>query len=394
MPLAGIRVTDFTWAWAGPYCTLQLAHLGAEVICISRAIPPFADDVPGPNRAGYFNQYNQGKKSLLLDLQQPEAVEIAKGVIAKSDLVVQNFSAGTIDRMGLGYEVLKQVKPDIIMISICGYGQTGPERKYMGYGPASVPLAGISSLTGYASLEPAEVGISYGDPNAGVFGSFAAMAALAYRRRTGRGVHVDLSQWESLLVLLPEGLMDYTLNKTQPARMGNRDLLMVPHGCFRCRGDDDKWVSIAIGTEEEWQALCQALGKPELAGEARFATAAARKANEDALEEIIASWTREQDRWQVTEILQKAGVAAFPSMSNKDLATDPHLQARGCLVEKEHPEIGRRIHVGIPWRMSVTPCEVRAAAPLRGQHTDEILKDLLGFSEEKIQGLRTKQILY
>jgi benzylsuccinate CoA-transferase BbsF subunit len=402
MPLEGIRVTDFTWAWAGPYCTLQLAHLGAEVIrietqkrvCVSRAIPSFADDIPGPNRAGYFNQYNQGKKSLLLDLQQPEAVEIAKGLVAKSDLVVQNFSAGTIDRMGLGYEVLKQIKPNIIMISICGYGQTGPERKYMGYGPASVPLAGISSLTGYAGLAPAEVGISYGDPNAGIFGSLAAMAALVYRQRTGRGVHVDLSQWESLLVLLPEGLMDYALNQTQPPRLGNRDLFIAPHNCFRCQGDDDKWVSIAVGTEEEWRALCQATGKPELARDSRFATAAARKANEDVLEEIITSWTRERDRWQVTEILQKAGVAAFPSMSNKDLATSPHLKARGYLVQKEHGEIGRRLHAGIPWQMSGTPCEVRAAAPLRGQHTDEILQGLLGFSEERVQDLRKRQVLY
>jgi benzylsuccinate CoA-transferase BbsF subunit len=381
---------------------LQLAHLGAEVIriesekrtCVSRAIPSFADNVPGPNRAGYFNQYNQGKKGLQLDLQQPEAVEIAKGVVAKSDMVVQNFSAGTIDRMGLGYEVLKQIKPDIIMISICGYGQTGPERKYMGYGPASVPLAGISSLTGYAGLEPAEVGISYGDPNAGIFGSFAAMAALAYRQRTGRGIHVDLSQWESLLVLMPEGLMDYALNQTLPPRMGNRDLLMAPHGCFRCKGDDDKWVAIAVATEEDWQALCQAMGKPELAGDSRFVTATARKANEDALEEIVASWTRERDRWEITEILQKVGIAAFPSMSNKDLATNPHLEARGYLVQKEHLEIGKRIHAGVPWQMSGTPCEVRSAAPCRGQHTDEILQDLLGFSAEQIQDLRAKQVLY
>lgn len=402
MPLEGIRVADFTWAWAGPYCTLQLAHLGAEVIriesqkrtCVTRAIPSFADDVPGPNRAGYFHQYNQGKKSLLLDLQQSEAVEIAKRLVATSDIVVQNFSAGTIDRMGLGYEVLKQVKPDIIMISICGYGQTGPERKYMGYGPASVPLAGLSSLTGYVGLGPTEVGTSYGDPNAGIFGSFAAMAALAYRQRTGRGVYVDLSQWESLLVLLPEGLMGYALNRTQPPRMGNRDLFMAPHGCFRCKGDDDKWVAIAVGTEDEWQALCQAMGKPELATDSRFATAAGRKANEDTLEEILSSWTKERDRWEVTEILQKAGVAAFPSMSNKDLATNPHLQARGYLVQKEHPEVGRHIHAGIPWHMSGTPCEVRAAAPLRGQHTDEILKDLLGFSEEQIRDLKERQVLY
>ena len=402
LPLAGIRVTDFTWAWAGPYCTLQMAHLGAEVIriesqkrtCVSRAIPSFADDVPGPNRAGYFNQYNQGKKSLQLDLSRPEAVEIAKKLTAKSDIVVQNFSAGAIDRMGLGYETLKQVKPDIIMISICGYGQTGPERQYMGYGPASVPLAGISLLTGYRGLGPAEVGISYGDPNAGVFGAFAALAALAYRQRTGKGVHVDLALWEALLVLMPEGLLDYAMNKTQPERDGNRDRWMAPHGCFKCQGDDDKWVTIACATEAEWQSLCKAVGKPELATDKRFANVVARKANEDALEEIITAWTKERDRWEVTETLQKVGVAAFPSMSNKDLATNPHLTARGYLVQKEHREVGKRIHAGIPWQMSGTPCEVRAAAPLRGEHTDYVLCDILKFSAAEVQKLRDGQVLY
>lgn len=400
-PLDGIRVLDFTWAWAGPYCTLQMAHMGAEVIriesekrpCVTRLIPPFVDDEPGPNRAGYFNQYNQGKKSIQLDLTRPEAAEIVKKLAAQSDIVVQNFSAGAIERMGFGYETLSQIKPDLIMISICGYGQTGPERKYMGYGPASVPLAGISSLSGYRDKEPAEVGISYGDPNAGIFGSFAALAALAYRQRTGRGVHVDLALWEALLVLMPEGLMDYAMNKTQPERDGNHDRWMAPHGCFKCRGDADKWVTIVCGSDAEWQALCRAIAQPELATDKRFANATARKANEDALEGILTAWTVQRDRWEVTEVLQTAGVAAFPSMSNKDLATDRHLAARGYLVQKEHPEFDKRIHAGIPWHMSGTPCEVRAAAPQRGQHTDEVLCELLGISETEMRRLRDGQVL-
>ncbi|MCE2484529.1 MAG: CoA transferase [Desulfurellaceae bacterium] len=400
-PLDGIRVLDFTWAWAGPYCTLQMAHMGAQVIriesekrpCVTRLIPPFADDQPGPNRAGYFNQYSQGKKSIQLDLGRPEAVEIVKKLAAQSDIVVQNFSAGAIERMGFGYDTLSQLKPDLIMISICGYGQTGPERKYMGYGPASVPLAGISSLSGYRDKGPAEVGISYGDPNAGIFGAFAALAALAYRQRTGRGVHVDLALWEALLVLMPEGLMDYAMNKTQAERDGNHDPWMAPHGCFKCRGDADKWVTIVCGSDAEWQALCRAIGQPELASDKRFANATARKANEDALEDILSAWTAQRDRWEVTEVLQQAGVAAFPSMSNKDMATDPHLEARGYLVRKDHPEFSPRVHAGIPWQMSDTPCEVRAAAPLRGQHTDEVLGELLGMSEAEIQQLRDGQVL-
>ena len=395
-PLEGIRVTDFTWAWAGPYCTLQMAHMGAEVIriesakrpCVTRMIPPFADNEPGPNRAGYFNQYSQGKKSLQLDLAKPEASEIVKKLIAKSDIVVQNFSTGAIDRMGFGYETLKQLKADIIMISICGYGQTGPERNYMGYGPASVPLAGISSLTGYPGVGPAEVGISYGDPNAGIFGAYAALAALAYRQRTGKGTHVDVALWEALLALMPEGIMDYTMNGTQPERAGNRDRWMAPHGTFKCRGDAEKWVTIVCGTDMEWRALCSAMGRPELADDVRFADATARKTNEDELEAAVTAWTSERDRWEVTETLQKAGVAAYPSMSNKDLATSPHLEARGYLVQKEHPEFGKRIHAGIPWQMSGSPCEVQAAAPQRGQHTEYVLRDILGYSADAVEKLR------
>lgn len=400
-PLEGIRVMDFTWAWAGPYCTLQMAHMGAEVIriesekrpCVTRLIPPFADGEPGPNRAGYFNQYSQGKKSLQLDLARPEAADVIKKLAAKCDIVVQNFSTGAIDRMGFGYETLKQVKPDIIMISICGYGQTGPECNYMGYGPASVPLAGISSLSGYSGKGPAEAGISYGDPNAGIFGAFAALAALAHRHRTGKGVHVDVALWEALLVLMPEGLMDYAMNKTQPERDGNHDRWMAPHGCFKCKGDDDKWVTIVCGSDAEWQALCRAIGQPELETDKRFANATARKANEAALEEILTGWTTDRDRWEVTDTLQQAGVAAFPSMSNKDLATNAHLEARGYLVQKEHPECGKRIHAGIPWQMSGTPCEVQAAAPVRGQHTNYVLRDIVGLSEAEVQQLRDGQVL-
>ena len=169
---------------------------------------------------------------------------------------------------------------------------------------------------------------------------------------------------------------------------------MAPHGCFKCQGDDDKWVTIACGTEAEWQSLCRAMGKPELATDKRFADVVARKANEDALEAVITAWTKARDRWEVTETLQKVGVAAFPSLSNKDLATNPHLTARGYLVQKEHPEVGTRIHAGIPWHMSETPCEVRAAAPLRGQHTAYVLRDVLGLSEAEVRKLQDGQVLY
>jgi benzylsuccinate CoA-transferase BbsF subunit len=401
LPLSGIRILDFTWAWAGPFCTMQLAHLGAEVIriettarppCVTRLIPPFADDVPGPNRAGYFNQYNQGKKSILMNLAKPEAVELACEMARHCDVVADNFAGGVMEKLGLGYEKLRKFRPDLIMISMSGYGQTGPFKGFIGYGPPASAASGLFFATGYRGGEPSEIGVSYPDPNAGVFGAFAIMAALTQRALTGEGQYIDQSQFETALVLMPEGLLQYEMNHREPERMGNHDFVMAPHECYRAAGDD-KWVSIAVGDEEEWRALCNTMGKPELADDPRFKAAASRKQNEAALDEIVTSWTSQHDRWDITHKLQSAGVAAFPSMSNKDLTEDPHLRERGYLVELEHPEIGKRIHAGIPWRMSGTPCAVRSAAPMRGVDTEEVLKSLLGYTRDKVEQLRKAEIL-
>jgi crotonobetainyl-CoA:carnitine CoA-transferase CaiB-like acyl-CoA transferase len=401
LPLAGIRVLDFTWAWAGPFCTMQLAHLGAEVIrvetekrvCVTRAVPPFADDVAGPNRAGYYNQYNQGKRSVTMDLSKPEAIAIALEMARHCDVVTDNFAAGVMDRLGLGYEKIRAQRPDIVMLSMSGYGQTGPLKSYVSYGPPAAATAGFFSLSGYEGHGPSEIGISYADPNAGIFGAVAVMMALLHRKRTGRGQYIDQSQLETALALLPEGLMDYALNGTQPPRSGNRHRWMAPHNCYKAAGDDDKWVSIAVGTESEWRALCEVIGQPALASDPRFRDAPSRKQNEDALDDIVTRWTRTRDRWDVTREMQRAGVAAFPSMSNKDLATDEHLRERGYLVEMEHPIVGRRIHMGIPWTMSGTPCRVRSAAPIRGADTESVLRELIGYSADQIAKLRTAGVL-
>jgi benzylsuccinate CoA-transferase BbsF subunit len=401
LPLSGVRVLDFTWAWAGPFCTMQLAHMGAEVIrvetagrpCVTRSIPPFADDKPGPNRAGYFNQYNQGKKSITLNLRDPKGVEIARSLAKHSDVVAENFAAGVMERMGLGYEKLREYRPDLIMISMSGYGQTGPYRSYIGYGPPAAALAGFCSVTGYEGMGPSEIGVSFADPNAGIFGSVAIMAALVHRKQTGKGQFIDQSQFETAVALMPEGLMEFAMNHRAPERAGNHDRWLSPHNCYKAKGDSEKWVSIAVGNENEWQSLCRAMGRLELAGDPRFSSAASRKQNEPALDEIITAWTIDRDRWELTELLQKEGVAAFPSMSNKDLATDKHLLARGYLVQKEHPEIGRRIHAGIPWKMSDADCEVRSAAPVRGSDTDAVLSELLSYDNKKIEQLRSEGIL-
>jgi benzylsuccinate CoA-transferase BbsF subunit len=398
-PLTGIRVADFTWVWAGPFCTLQLAHLGAEVIrietasrpCITRLILPWPEGKPGINRSGYFNQYNQNKRSLSLNLKTPEALDIAKQLVAKSDIVTENFAGGVMDRMGLGYDVLKQIKPDIIMASLSGYGTTGPEREYISYGPAQVPMSGLSSLTGYKGWPPMHVGISYGDPNGGLHGAFAVLCALMYRARTGKGQYIDLSQWETSTALVAEGLLDYSMNGTQPERDGNHDLYMAPHGVFRSAGQD-RWVSLAVRDDEEWQQFCDVLGHPELATDARFVTLAARKQNEGALEVIITEWTQTRTPEAAAAQLQAAGIPAAPVVNAKDLATDPHLNGRPLFVYNEHPEVGVKQHIGVPWQLSKTPLPVRPA-PTLGQDTDYVLRNILGYGEADIAGLRERQVL-
>ncbi len=402
LPLRGVRVADFSWAWAGPFCALHLAHLGAEVIRIEsqvrpdlgRRVPIYPTGMePGLNRSGYFNQWHQGKKSMLLNLGKREAIGIARELIKHCDVVVDNFATGVMEHLGLGYNDLKQLKPDIIMASIAGYGHTGPQSKYMGYGPAVAPLTGLSSLTGYPEGGPQEVGISYGDPNGGINAAVAICAALAARKRTGQGQYIDVSLWEGVAALMHEGWMAYAMNGTQPARMGNRDLWMAPHNCFRCTGDDE-WVTIACGTEEEWHALCRAIGQPELVTDPRFRTGKDRKAHEDELETILTAWTEKRGKWEVTHVLQAAGVAAFPSMNSKDLAEDRHLNERGFFARLSHAEVGEQTHTGIPWRFTNAPNGVQAPAPLLGADTDYVMCDLLGYAEQAIARLKESQVLY
>lgn len=400
-PLAGIRVADFCWAWAGPYGALQLAHLGAEVIriesttrmCPSRLIPPWADNKQGGyNRSGYFNQYNQGKRSLTLNLKTPEGLDLAKKLVAKSDIVIENFAAGIMNKMGLGYDVLRTLKPDIIMASLSGYGATGPESSYVSYGPPQVALSGMSSLTGYRGGPPVQTGFSYGDPNGGVHGTFAVMCALIHRQRTGEGQYIDLSQREACAMLLPEGLMDVAMNQTQPPRNGNRDPYLAPHGVFRSKGDD-RWVSLAARNDNEWRNMCEVMGKPELATDARFANLAARKEHEDALEEIVTAWTQQLSPEEATQRLQQAGIPSYPSLNGRDMLANPQAEARGFFVELPHPEVGTRRHLGIPWQMSRTPCAVQRPAPTLGEATEYVLEQIVGLRRAEVETLRAKGVL-
>jgi crotonobetainyl-CoA:carnitine CoA-transferase CaiB-like acyl-CoA transferase len=402
LPLEGLRVADFSWVWAGPYCTMHLAYLGAEVIKIEsqahldlmRRLPIAPRGVkPGVDSSGPFNQWNQGKKSIRLNLGKAEGIALAKELTQQSDVVLDNFATGVMDGLGLGYEELKKLKPDLIVVSISGYGHTGPLKEYMGYGPAIPPLTGLSALTGYQNGPPQELGVSIGDPNAGIMAAAAICAALAARKRTGRGQYIDVPLWSAATVLAAEGWMEYAMNGKEPARQGNRDVWMAPHNCFRCSGED-AWVAIACGTEEEWQALCRVMGQPQLIDHPQFRTASDRKTHEDELEQFITAWTIQHDRWEITRSLQTVDIAAFPSMSSKDLVENGHLNGRGFFARLPHPEVGTQTHTGIPWIFTNAPNGVRSPAPLLGQHTDEVLRDVLRYTDEDIARLREQQVLY
>jgi len=400
LPLAGVRIADFTWVWAGPFATLQLAHLGAEVIriesqnrvCVTRRLPPFADGEAGVNRSGYYNQFNQGKLSFSLNFKHPEAIKIAKKLVAVSDVASENFAAGVMDKLGLGYDELKKIKSDIIMISMSGYGAVGPESSYVSYGPAQAPLSGLSSLTGFPDFPPMHVGFSYGDPNGGLHGAFAILAALMHRARTGEGQYIDMSQLETSIALLGEGVMGQIMNGEPPARDGNRDPYMAPHGLFRCEGDD-RWVSLVIANEEEWQRFCSGMGRPTLASDARFSTLALRKQHEDELEKLITTWTETLTAEEVTTRLQAVNVAAYPVVTNQELAEDAHMQSRKFFAELPHPEVGIRKHAGVPWVFSDTPCQVHRSAPCLGQDTDEVMQRVLGYTQAEVAALKAEGVL-
>jgi crotonobetainyl-CoA:carnitine CoA-transferase CaiB-like acyl-CoA transferase len=399
-PLAGIRVADFTWVWAGPHCTLQLAHLGAEVVrvetstrvCVTRLLPPFADFKMGPNRSGYFNQYNQGKKSLALDMKKPEALAVAKRLCAASDVVVENFASGVMDRMGLGYDVLRQLRPDVIMIALSGYGASGPDHDKVSYGPAQVPLSGMSSLTGYRDFPPMHVGISYGDPTGGLHGAVAVLAALMHRARSGEGQYIDLSQWETSIAVLGQGILAETLGQGAPARDGNRHPAMAPHDVFPAEGED-RWIAITVEDDSAWARFAACIGRPELASDPRFGTLAARKRNEDALDEIVRAWTSTRTPEDATAALQAADIPAFMSSRNNDLMESAHLRERGFFVELDHAEIGRRPHAGVPWRMTTSESRVARPAPCLGADTDQVLRDVCGYDDAAIAALRAADVL-
>ncbi len=397
LPLEGVTVADFTWVWAGPFCTMHLAHLGAEVIKVeSRQAPDLGRRLPifsinheeSVDSNGYFNQWGQGKKSITLDLSTPQGQALAKEIAVSCDLVVSNYATGVMEKFGLGYDDLAKARPDVIVGAISGYGNYGPYRHYLGYGPTTAPLSGLSSMTGYEGGQPEEVGVSLGDPAAGIATAHLLVAALIARRRTGEGQFIDTSLWEATASSAIEGWTQQILTGTQPDLCGNRDPIMAPHNLYRCQGEDE-WVAICCSTDKQWEQMATLLGLET----EQFSSQAARKSNEDELDSLIENWTASRDKWQVTALLQEVGVPAMPSLDAQELELDPHLNDRGFIERLEHPLIGKMAHTGIPWLLSAGGNGVRTPAPMLGQHTDEILSSLLQLSLPEIQDLRDKGVL-
>ncbi|MEM7218684.1 MAG: CoA transferase [Pseudomonadota bacterium] len=399
-PLEGVRVLDLTWVWAGTFGSLQLAHLGADVIrCESaerpdlyRRLPIWPEDYDATlNSSGMFNQWNQGKRSVAANLSHPDGIEIIRALVAQSDVVIQNFATGVLERLGLGYEALRAIKPDIILASVSGYGQAGPLKDYIAYGPAIPPLSGHAATTGYVNGGPEEMGLSMPDPTAGITAALAIVEALLRRDATGAGDHLDVSMWEATGAFGCEAWMQFALDGTQPARDGNRDPHMCPHGVFRCAGDD-AWVAIACENDAQWHALAGLLQIDELS-QPRLRTFAARKADEAAIEQSIGAWTAGRDRWAVTSTLQAIGVAAFPTLTTADVVDDAQLAARGFIERLAHPEMGARAHTGIPWLLRNRPNGVRTPAPCLGADTNDILQAVLDYDPTEIARLRERGAL-
>lgn len=399
--LDGVRIADFCWLWAGAYATGLLALLGAEVIKIESMARPdpsrkmtltIGQAFEGVEHSPVFNSINLNKLSVRLNLKQPEAVVLAKKIVQISDVASENMRPGAMDSIGLGYDVLKEVKPDIIMLSSSAFGAEGPLRRYGGYAPSFACYSGLAHLTGYSDGPPNPMTGST-DLMSATTSAFAIMAALNHRQHTGQGQHIDMASVESLAVFTGDALMEYIMNGRVQSRNGNHDRIMAPHNCYRCRGDD-KWVSIAVATDEEWQAFCNAAGHPEWASDERFADTYSRWKNERELNDLIGEWTVNYTHYEVTEILQKAGVAAIPSFSNEEIFSDPHFKARELAVEVEHPSMGKQVVLGPPWRLSETPARVTKSAPTMGENNEYVFGEILGMSGKEIARLIEEEIIY
>jgi len=400
LPLAGVRVTDFSWIGAGSYLTKLLADLGADVIKIEssakldalRVSPPFKDRIKGVNRSGYFSDRNTSKRSMTVNVKTPAGLALIRRLVAVSDIVANNFAPGTMDKLGLGYEQLKAINPRIIHIGMSMHGAAGPEANTIGYGLTIGAISGLQYLCGSPEREPVGSGTNYPDhvPNP-CHGAFAVLAALRHQRRTGLGQNIDMAQTEPMIALLAPAMIDCAVNARDVPRAGNRSADRAPRGVFRCCGED-RWIAISIGTDKQWRSLCEVLGFP--ADRESWRTASGRLAEQDDIEKALAASIAAWDAFELMERLQARGVPAGVMQTAADvIERDPQLAHRSHWRKLAHPEMGDALHNAQPFKFARVTVGPLSAAPCLGEHTEEICRTLLGLSPQEIADLQRNGVL-
>ncbi|MFC1872065.1 CaiB/BaiF CoA transferase family protein [Chloroflexota bacterium] len=390
--LKGVKVLEFAWVIAAPLVGKYLADNGATVVRIEsmkrpdllRTSEPFKDKKSGVNRAGIYAFYGTNKYSLSLDLKHPQAMTVINKLVSWADIVTENFAPGKIGEMGMGYDRLKAIKEDIIMLQVSIQGQTGPDSRHPGYGILAVSLAGLTGLTGWPDRIPSTPVAGYSDVILPRFGAMMLIAALDYKRRTGKGQCIDMSQFEITQHFLAPTLLDYTVNKRDTTRQGNYSPVAVPHNAYRCQGDD-RWCAISVATDEEWQALCQVIGQPDLPAKPGFATIIERKRNEPEIDRIVGEWTVNLSPEDVTNRMQAAGVPAGVVQNGQDLLADPQLARSLWLLN--HNEIGPVHHLGQAFTLSRSQTEECRPAPCLGQDTEYVCTSILGMNDQEFMEL-------
>ncbi len=396
-----LKIAAFNWAMVGPLTLKFFADYGATVVrvetslrpCVTRTSAPYKDNIPGLNRSGYFNHFSANMMSLSLNMNNPLGVGVAKELVAWADVVMENFTPGVMDKWGLGYEALTKIKPDIIMVRQNGFGIEGPYKNLAAFGMILAAIAGIPNYIGWPDRGPLPIGVgAYTDCISPRFASAALIAALDYRDRTGKGQLIDLAQFETALYFLLPGLLDAAVNKREPVRNGNAVAYAAPHNVYPCKGKE-RWCTIAAENDTQWAALCDVMGKPDLAKDQRFDTLQHRKENENALDAVIESWTTDREPADVMTTLQAAGVPAGIVENAADIFEDPQLRERGLFWPMEHPEMGMFTHLGSSMVLSKTPAQASTPSPCMGEHNEYVLTKILGKTDEEFVELLAAGVL-
>lgn len=404
--LAGYRVLDFGWVLAGAIPGMVLADMGAEVIKVEtrqrldymRLGRPIVGDQPDPEQNPMFHNVNRGKLSVTLNISEPDAVALAKRLVEKCDVVIENFSPGVMDRLGLGYETLRAIKPDIIMASISSTGQEGPLRDLRAYAPSIGALSGLDSTMGYEGGGPLGLKHAFGDICGALHAVFAIVSALYRRNLTGEGQYIDVSMLRATVVTQGAGLMEHALTGRALQPRGNYDPTMVPYGNYPCApgpdGNGDKWISIAVAAESEWRGLVEAMGSPAWAKDQRFSSQYRRQRHRRELDALLSQWTAGHDADALTDLLQGHHVAAAPVLSAEERLFHPHFMERELYSDIDHPALGAEPIFNLMWGLSKTPSAVRRHAPLMGEHNREVLCGTLGLSEAELAELEEGRVVY